>query len=102
MTAEREALERLERQLSTCRDSYEAPSGKIMFRVWGNDLGAILKLARQALANPATIRDTDALKCAACGWSAPENFSNRYCGGCGQDMISAEIKREYGQGRGGD
>jgi hypothetical protein len=39
-------LERLERQLANCSDSYEAPSGKIMFRIWGNDLAALLKLAR--------------------------------------------------------
>jgi hypothetical protein len=39
-------VERLERQLANCSDSYEAPSGKIMFRIWGNDLAWLLKLAR--------------------------------------------------------
>jgi hypothetical protein len=43
-----ELVERLERQLATCSDSYEAPSGKIMFRIWANDLAALLKLARAA------------------------------------------------------
>ncbi len=33
----------------------------------------------------------EVLNCQACGWNVPNGFQSRYCGGCGQDMIRAEI-----------
>jgi hypothetical protein len=47
-----ERLERVERMLAKSADSYEAPSGKIMYRVWVTDLATVAKLARQAVARP--------------------------------------------------
>ena len=46
-----ERVARVERQLATCANSYEAPNGKVMMRVWVTDLAAVTKLARTALAS---------------------------------------------------
>jgi hypothetical protein len=35
---------------------------------------------------------TEELKCRPCGWKIPTDYSSRYCGRCGQDMIWAEMK----------
>jgi hypothetical protein len=49
-----ELVERVARQVATCSDTYEAPNGKIMCRIWIADLAALTKLARAAMPPVAT------------------------------------------------